>query len=185
MAAPVQEDKNQDNFDETADPAAAEGAASIRLLPALINELRLAYWTTTSEWKLACARLKRYMKKAAIRGAGPSGLPDPRAFTELNQELGQEEPPAGVQPCGVCNAFTRGGCRKQKQLPLCQGCSTRQLCEIWICPTPVCQGPPSAATTGKTEALNVGIEALRRAGANDRAAFQAFIEALVREGFED
>ena len=52
------------------------------------------------------------------------------------------------------------------------------------------QGPPSAATTGSivmitTKALNVGIYALLHAGANDRAAFQAFIEALVREGFED
>ena len=48
MAAPVQVDENQDNLDE--------GAAALRLLPVHINELRLAYWTTTSEWNLACAR---------------------------------------------------------------------------------------------------------------------------------
>ena len=51
-----------------------------RLLPAHINGLGLAYWTTISERNQACARLKRYMKRAEDRGAGPSGLPDPRAL---------------------------------------------------------------------------------------------------------
>ena len=49
MVAPEQVDKNQDNLDKTAEPAAAEWADALRLLPAHINGLRLAYWTTMSE----------------------------------------------------------------------------------------------------------------------------------------
>ena len=92
MAAPEQADENQDDPNDMADPAAAKGAAALRLLPAHINELQLAYWATTSEWNLACARLKRFIKRAEDWGAGPSGLPDLRALAELGQNLGRGKP---------------------------------------------------------------------------------------------
>ena len=71
MATPEQLDETQDNLSETAEPTSPEGDIALRPLPAHINGLWLAYWTTKSEWNLACARLKRYMKKAEDCGADP------------------------------------------------------------------------------------------------------------------